>query len=198
MSGAAAHGTMERRAEGMTRKQDSNQFWEKYKHPKWQEKRLAIMQRANFRCEHCDEAGKTLNVHHSYYERGFDPWDYPDASLHCLCESCHKEFDELRKDINRQIGRLDSYQLGEMLGFARGLELERNENGVSLKADNDEVLTGMMRAFMTLNGRDVNRHVNCAISVIGKDQLVDGEMLIDCVNHITEIDSMLDAKGASA
>ena len=30
-------------------------------------------------------------MHHNYYEKDAEPWDYPDRSLTALCEFCHKD-----------------------------------------------------------------------------------------------------------
>jgi hypothetical protein len=38
-----------------------------------------------------------LEVHHTYYERGRDPWDYPINSLVTLCYACHGEVERLIK-----------------------------------------------------------------------------------------------------
>jgi hypothetical protein len=65
-------------------------YQEKLKDPRWQRKRLEVMQYAEFRCQLCGDGKQTLNVHHSYYTREADPWDYPTGSLVCLCESCHE------------------------------------------------------------------------------------------------------------
>src|SRR4051812_4429925 len=54
--------------------------------PRWQKKRLEIMQRDEFSCRKCGNDQATLNVHHTFYSPGRDPWDYPDASLVTLCE----------------------------------------------------------------------------------------------------------------
>lgn len=34
---------------------------------------------------------KQLEVHHTYYEKGLKPWEYPDDSLKTLCWICHKK-----------------------------------------------------------------------------------------------------------
>ena len=65
-------------------------YSEKLRDPRWQKKRLEIMQRDAFTCQECGAAEKTLNVHHCFYEYGKDPWDYPDSSLTTLCEDCHE------------------------------------------------------------------------------------------------------------
>lgn len=66
----------------------------KYKDPRWQRKRLEVMQRDGFACICCGEGEEMLNVHHSYYVAGRDPWEYPDSSLITLCQSCHRGFSE--------------------------------------------------------------------------------------------------------
>ena len=65
-------------------------YYELLKHPKWQKRRLEVLQEAGFRCEKCGAEDATLHVHHAYYEKGLAPWDYPAQSLHNLCENCHK------------------------------------------------------------------------------------------------------------
>lgn len=66
-------------------------YAQKYRDPRWQKKRLEVMQRDGFKCLFCGAADKTLNVHHCYYIAGRDPWDYHPASLLTLCERCHGE-----------------------------------------------------------------------------------------------------------
>ncbi len=61
------------------------------KDPRWQKKRLEIMQRDEFKCRDCRSATNTLAVHHSYYVTGRLPWEYPDFSLETLCEDCHTD-----------------------------------------------------------------------------------------------------------
>lgn len=64
-------------------------YSDKLKDPRWQKKRLEIMGRSDFACEECGEKDKTLSVHHLYYKKGLNPWEYSNDSLRCLCEFCH-------------------------------------------------------------------------------------------------------------
>jgi len=64
-------------------------YAEKLKDPRWQKKRLKILERDNWTCQICHSTRKMLTVHHTYYDIRLDPWDYPDYSLKTLCESCH-------------------------------------------------------------------------------------------------------------
>lgn len=58
------------------------------KDPRWQKRRLQIMQRDDFKCQLCGDDKKTLNVHHLHY-KGM-PWEALDKHLITLCESCHR------------------------------------------------------------------------------------------------------------
>jgi hypothetical protein len=66
-------------------------YFEKLRDPRWQKRRLEIMNRDGFKCRICADAASTLNVHHLRYEKNADPWDYPDESLITTCELCHEE-----------------------------------------------------------------------------------------------------------
>lgn len=66
-------------------------YSERLKDPRWQKKRLQIMERDRFTCRLCSDTETTLNVHHLFYEKGADPWDYPDSSLLTVCEPCHED-----------------------------------------------------------------------------------------------------------
>ena len=59
--------------------------------PRWQRRRLEIMERDNFTCTSCGRSNITLNVHHKQYISGHDYWDYQDSDLTTLCQECHKK-----------------------------------------------------------------------------------------------------------
>lgn len=60
-----------------------------YKDPRWQKKRLLILERDNWRCQACFDSESTLHVHHILYDG--DPWNVEDLLLQTLCESCHEK-----------------------------------------------------------------------------------------------------------
>ena len=80
-------------------------YSEKLKDPRWQRKRLEILQRDDWACCNCGAKTETLHVHHGYYERGLDPWEYRDDTLWTLCEGCHELITECLSDIHMEIGR---------------------------------------------------------------------------------------------
>lgn len=64
-------------------------YAEKLLDPRWQKRRLEILQRDHFTCQICGDKTKTLHVHHKRYFRDQDPWDYAADYLVTLCEDCH-------------------------------------------------------------------------------------------------------------
>ena len=64
-------------------------YSELLKDPRWQKKRLKILERDKFTCQLCGDKETTLNVHHKYYDKDKKPWEYPDKSLVTLCKDCH-------------------------------------------------------------------------------------------------------------
>lgn len=73
------------------KKMSSKTYFEKLRDPRWQKKRLEVMERANFCCEICYGSTSTLNVHHKFYFKGREPWEYDEKQLSVLCEMCHEE-----------------------------------------------------------------------------------------------------------
>lgn len=69
------------------------------KDPRWQKRRLEIMQRDNFTCQICGHNDKPLHVHHVCYDKKLKPWEYNDGQLITLCEDCHKEEHESYSNI---------------------------------------------------------------------------------------------------
>jgi hypothetical protein len=65
-------------------------YSEKLRDPRWQKKRLEIMQRDGFKCSECCDEKSTLHVHHTRYLKETEPWDYPNCLLTTLCEACHE------------------------------------------------------------------------------------------------------------
>lgn len=137
-------------------KEKKTSYYELLRHPKWQEKRLRIMERAGFECENCGDNESILNVHHTYYERGLNPWEYPDETLRCLCDPCHGEADELRIKVLRQLGLLTDAQLLQVLGFSIGLRMEDGSIRESPEEEGYELVLGMVRVFLTLSGHQTS------------------------------------------
>lgn len=76
-------------------------YSELLKDPRWQKKRLQVMERDNFTCASCQSSEATLNVHHCVpYKKGAMPWEYEIDELITLCETCHLDLSNLIMDCN--------------------------------------------------------------------------------------------------
>lgn len=65
------------------------------KDPRWQRKRLEVLQRDDFHCQSCADKRNTLHVHHLRYNG--NPWDTPSKFLVTLCNDCHSKEEDLKK-----------------------------------------------------------------------------------------------------
>lgn len=81
----------------------SKTYSEKLKDPRWQKKRLEILERDKFTCQSCKSKTKTLHVHHVEYENNKNPWDYNSGILQTLCKDCHLKLSGLLKIIKRNM-----------------------------------------------------------------------------------------------
>ncbi len=70
-------------------------YSEKLKDPRWQKKRLEILNRDEFTCRLCGDDKLTLHVHHICYNG--NPWEANSDRLITLCEACHEEETDLLK-----------------------------------------------------------------------------------------------------
>ena len=134
----------------------ANDYFELLKHPEWQKKRLRIMERDGFQCRECGDKETTLNVHHSYYTKGAKPWEYPDESLHTLCETCHELVSELHTNLKRAFGCLRTTFAHQALGYVTALLMQQKAIGgdytFRFQLSDDEVLsccqaTGVAHAY---------------------------------------------------
>lgn len=64
-------------------------YSEKLLDPRWQKKRLEILQDNDFTCEICGDTESTLHVHHKMYAKGREPWEYETEQYAVLCKTCH-------------------------------------------------------------------------------------------------------------
>lgn len=82
----------------------SKTYSEKLRDPRWQKKRLEILERDGWACQMCYDDTTCLHVHHKRYIKGREPWDCCDSMLVALCENCHKiETDADRSECEHDI-----------------------------------------------------------------------------------------------
>lgn len=111
-------------------------YKEKLLDPRWQRKRLEILERSGFACEACADTTSTLHVHHKRYVKGREPWDYSASELVSLCKNCHSGDHDARQAID------------ELLALAAPHEI------------NWDRLVGLIAGFVfTCSNQDIDSHL---------------------------------------
>lgn len=75
----------------------TNNYSKKLLDPRWQKKRLLILQRDDFKCHFCNDDKATLHIHHINYLN--NPWDAKNSDLTTLCKHCHSGIHYLEKEF---------------------------------------------------------------------------------------------------
>ena len=81
-----------------------NDYAKKLTSPKWQRKRLEIMERDGWKCVRCGDGESPLHVHHMAYKG--DPWECPSEQLITLCDRCHEKGHKSGADYKRKDAKL--------------------------------------------------------------------------------------------
>ena len=95
----------------MSKAWNKQEYAEKLRDPRWQEKRLKIIKRDKNRCVICKmspdiDPETILHVHHTFYIDGWEPWEYPDYSLRTLCSDHHEIEKEEKKKANKRLNEV--------------------------------------------------------------------------------------------
>lgn len=99
-------------------------FKEQIKHPKWQKKRLEILERDEFHCANCGVDHETLHVHHYLYNKNSMLWEYENKYLITLCDDCHSDWHKINDRI-KEILCVDTTTLLEIYEI---FDLIKHEN----------------------------------------------------------------------
>ena len=103
-------------------------FKDQYKSPKWQKKRLEILERDEFSCRECGSEEDTLHVHHYLYHKNKMLWEYDNIYLTTYCDPCHNYWHEINDSIKEYLC-VDICRLSEINDI---LELIHNRNPYDL------------------------------------------------------------------
>jgi 5-methylcytosine-specific restriction endonuclease McrA len=87
-------------------RKEAKPYYEQLKDPRWQKKRLGVLERDNWQCQACGAKDQTLHVHHMRYRSGCSPWDYEDDELITQCDKCHTANPELMLQMQRWACRI--------------------------------------------------------------------------------------------
>ena len=97
-------------------------YSELLKDPRWQKKRLEVLQLDAWQCRKCNAKDMCLHVHHLYYIKDNKPWEYDNSALITLCEECHKNassVDWQRAFFDLNISEYDLLEIAIQLKFRK-------------------------------------------------------------------------------
>lgn len=95
-------------------------YSDKLKDPRWLERRIEILARDGNTCTRCGATDVRLEVHHTYYEMGMEPWEYEPTSLITVCVPCHGIEDDLRVSLRKLIGCVPPGVRDQIFGYVHG------------------------------------------------------------------------------
>ena len=135
-------------------------YQDKLKDPRWQKMRLEIMERDGFECRKCEAKDKTLHVHHLYYTKGVQPWEYKKEALLTLCEACHVEVEYITDKMRVHIGNAVMSNLNDLAQFM--LVIRKVANHSIHKQSSHEPSESELH-FLEELGREASREIGFSL-----------------------------------
>lgn len=78
-------------------------YQDQIKDPRWQKKRLEILNRDEFVCQGCFDDESELHVHHRTYHKGHMIGEYENEELMTLCKTCHQDIYKAKEEVVKLI-----------------------------------------------------------------------------------------------
>jgi hypothetical protein len=141
-------------------------FFDQYKSPEWQRKRLEVLADSEWACEDCGDDSSQLHVHHKQYIKGRKVWEYSRKELACLCEKCHAEAHKNKDRLSLLIAKMDSGNIESLIGYAMALNLDAEPAAITsyeqafgfadaFSIDGHEVIDALMAMSRPITSDDV-------------------------------------------
>lgn len=116
--------------------------------PRWQKKRLKIMERDNFTCHDTGATDEQLHVHHCWYAKG-SPWETPDEFLLTLSNDAHQHRQGLEQRAKKALGLIMAKTPCEGPGYADRLgELVESMEAMALKDPKEDTIMPTMLNYV--------------------------------------------------
>jgi len=124
-----------------------SKYSEKLRDPRWQKKRLKVLERDYWTCQECGDKTTTLHVHHRKYIKGRNPWEYDDDVLITLCETCHEKIRSKKEEIptprlDRTIASIEkkiTVLVGLKILYSKVIQIKKAGDEVPVKLTRDIV-----------------------------------------------------------
>lgn len=116
-------------------------YSEKLRDPRWQRKRLEVLNRDDFTCQLCGAKETELHVHHEAYKKGANPWEYDNSWLITYCKYCHIIFQSFEKQKIGviQVKRVNDFFLVDSFYYTTEMDCESELYIYKLNKNSDEL-----------------------------------------------------------
>lgn len=94
-------------------------YIQQLKDPRWQRKRLEMLEGSSWSCDECGCVDRTLHVHHKQYIKGRLAWEYSNYELAVLCEECHESEHASEKIMKTVLASTNTAENAALLGGFR-------------------------------------------------------------------------------
>ncbi len=114
-------------------------YADKLKDPRWQKRRLEIFERDGWACIACGCSHKNLQVHHNWYIKNTEPWEYQNGQMCTLCEGCHEKATEIQEKLKDHLSKMHPSQQAALLHRSESyFDKDRDYKGVSISANRED------------------------------------------------------------
>lgn len=101
-------------------------YLEQLQHPKWQRRRLEMLDGAGYECTQCGDTETQLHVHHRRYVKGRMAWEYENWELAVLCKNCHDREHASRDNLTALLAQCDEGDVLQVCGYVAGMIMWRD------------------------------------------------------------------------
>lgn len=134
-------------------------YAEKLKDPRWQRKRLDILNRDDFTCRCCSDKTEELHVHHIKYNS--NPWEADDEDLITVCKKCHTEIEKAKLIFKGAESRfMNEYNPRNFIETARIVRTiyEHQFDGLFLNKLESILITGELFHFVEIESGLISKN----------------------------------------
>lgn len=138
-------------------------YWQLLKDPRWQRKRLEILERDKWECTVCEDRLSTLHVHHKVYRKGLKPWEAPSDDFTTVCEDCHEAYGEQQERLKDLVAKMSFGDVDHVIGYATAL-YEYTQGGNAIQINGPCDASGVASFFKVSFGDVMDMSTNGAVN----------------------------------
>lgn len=146
-------------------------YSEKLKDPRWQRKRLEILNRDNWKCTNCGNDKLNLHVHHEKYFG--EPWEIDNSKLKTICHKCH--------EIEHGIGIKaieNKHKIGDVIKLSKIWGLENNEFKLTENQNYIKLMKAKSSRSVKQERLRIELHYENIIDILNEIKIIENKMAI--------------------